>query len=136
MAAALPESDRAVYQVEALDREATGDGWDFEFDGEVYTLPSDFDMRAAIALTTGALEEGLRILLGQEQWERIDASSKVFGMRELRRMLAAYCTEIGVDLGEFGASSGSSRRTVAPSKRTSNGSTGSRSRTSSRSRKR
>lgn len=124
----------SVYKVAALEREATKDAWEFEFDGERYFLPPDFDMRAAAALTGERLEEGLAMLLGDEQWARLVASPKVFGMKALIDLLNAYCRDIGVDLGEFVASPASSKRTVAPSKRTSNGSTASRSRTSSRSR--
>lgn len=123
-----------VYRVEAIAREADKEAWRFEFDGDEYSLPHDFDMRAAAAFNANDLEGGLRVLLGDEQWERIVASKKVFGVKELRDLLAAYCDGIGVDLGEFAASSSSSRRTATRSKPTSNGSTASRSRTSSRGR--
>lgn len=123
-----------VYRLEGLTREADGDAWPFEFDGDRYLLPSDFDWRAAEAITSGDLERGLRQLLGDEQWERMCASERIFGVRELVNLLNAYCEAIGVDMGEFKASSGSSARTATPSKRTSNGSTASRSRTSSRGR--
>jgi len=120
-----------VYKVAALEREATKDAWEFEFDGERYRLPPDFDMRAAVAMSSGDMEGGLRHLLGPDQWDRLVASPKVFGLKALTNMMKAYCADIGVDLGEFVASPRSSARTATPSKRTSNGSTGSRSRTSS-----
>jgi hypothetical protein len=123
-----------VYKVDAVSREATGKPWEFEFDGERYELPNDFDMRAASMLTDGDMRGALEMLLGTDQWHRLNASPKVFGIRALGELLQAWCRDIGVDLGEFTASPPSSKKTVAPSKRTSNGSTGSRSRTSSRSR--
>jgi hypothetical protein len=125
-----------VYRVEALEREAEAGGWQFEFDGERYTLPPDFDARAIAHLLAGNLYDGLRTMLGDEQWARLDASPKVFGQNELRRLVNAYAEGIGADLGEFAASSDSSPSTATRSKRTSNGSTGSRSAGSSRSRKR
>lgn len=124
-----------VYKVDAVEREAQGDAWEFEFDGERYELPNDFDMRAAAMLTSGDLRGALELLLGPDQWDRLNASPKIFGLNALGQMLQAWCADIGVELGEFMASPPSSRRTVAPSKRTSNGSTASRSRTSSRTRK-
>jgi hypothetical protein len=125
-----------VFKLEAIEREGGEGTWPFDFDGHRYHLPSDFDWRAANALTKGDIELGLELLLGDEQWQRMQASPKVFGVKAIVNMLNAYATDIGVDLGEFQASSASSKRTVAPSKRTSNGSTGSRSRASSPARKR
>lgn len=123
-----------VYKVDAIEREAKGEPWEFEFDGERYELPNDFDMRAASMLVDGDMRGALAMLLGDEQWQRLQASPKVFGIRALGELLQTWCQEIGVELGEFTASPPSSKKTVAPSKRTSNGTTGSRSRTSSRSR--
>jgi hypothetical protein len=124
-----------VYKVEALAREANKDAWKFEFDGDVYSLPPDFDMLAAAKLTGGDILGGLQLLLGPDQWKRLEASPKVFGIKAMIELLQAYCTDIGVDLGEFVAPSRQSRRAAAPSKRTSNGSTGSTSPTSSRARR-
>lgn len=123
-----------VYKVDAVEREATGKPWEFEFDGERYELPNDFDYRAAGMLTEGDMRGALAMLLGPEQWVRLEASPKVFGIRALGELLQTWCREIGVELGEFTASPPSSKKTVAPSKRTSNGTTASRSRTSSRGR--
>jgi hypothetical protein len=117
-----------VYKLEAVARDASGECWEFDFDGERYELPGDFDMRAAGALADGDLNGGLRLLMGDEQWDRLCQSNKVFGVRAMTDLLNAYCEGIGVDLGESVAPSRSSRRAVAPSKRTSNGSTGSTSR--------
>jgi hypothetical protein len=123
-----------VYKVEAVEREGSGEPWKFDFDGDRYSLPSDFDMRAAAKLTNGDLHGALEMLLGAEQWNRLQASPKIFSLEQLGKLLQSWATDIGVDLGELTASPPSSRRTVTPSKRTSNGSTASRSRTSSRSR--
>jgi hypothetical protein len=125
-----------VYRYEdAIEADAQNKPWEFEHDGDVYVLPSDFDVRVAAKLTTGDLDGALRQLLGPEQWQRLEASPAVFGMRKLSAVLQAWAGDIGVDLGEFVASPPSSKRTVTPSKRTSNGSTASRSRGSTRTRK-
>lgn len=124
-----------VYKVEAVEREATESPWEFEFDGDIYSLPNDFDWRAAAKLTAGDMHGALEMLLGPEQWVKINESPKIFGLTALGELIQAWCADIGVDLGEFQASPPASSKTVAPSRRTSNGSTGSRSRTSSRSRK-
>jgi len=124
-----------VYKVEALSREALEDPWEFEFDGVIYELPSDFDMRAAAALSIGNLEAGLRIMLGEAQWKTLCDSQLIFGVKQLTDMIGSYAEAIGVELGEFKASSPSSTSTATPSKRTSNGTTRNGSRASSRARK-
>jgi hypothetical protein len=110
-----------VYKVEALSREALEQPWEFEFDGDIYLLPNDFDVRAAAYLAGGDLEMGLRILLGTEQWDRLCASPLIFGVKELRGLLAAYTAAIGAELGEWQASSASSPNTATQSRPTSNG---------------
>ena len=112
-----------MYEVTALGREALEEPWQFRFDGEVYSLPNDFDVRAAACLAGGDLNNGLRILLGTEQWERLCASPKVFGTAQLIDMINAYTNAIGADLGELRAPSNSSSNTAPPSKPTSNGTT-------------
>lgn len=111
------------YVVEAVAREALEQPWEFTFDGESYLLPNDFDMRAAACLAGGDLERGLQILLGAEQWERLCRSPLIFGVKQLKDLLNAYTTDIGVELGEWQASSVSSPNTATPSKPTSNGTT-------------
>jgi hypothetical protein len=124
-----------AYKVEALSREALEDPWEFEFDSVTYRLPSDFDMRAAAALSVGNLEAGLRIMLGEDQWKTLCESQLIFGVNQLSDMIGAYCEAIGVELGESKASSRFSSNTATPSKRTSNGTTKNGSRASSRARK-
>ena len=120
------------YHVDAVLREADGDAWPFEFGGETYTLPSDFDMRAAVALQANRIEDALRIMLGEEQWDRLCASPYVFGAKQLDDIMSAYTEALGIDVGESQASSGSSSSTPTPLKRTSRGTTKRTSRTSSK----
>lgn len=122
------KSEGEVYDLDALDREADGVAFVFRFDGEDYTLPPHLDIRAAAALEGGRLDDGLRILLGREQWQRLQDAEAVFDDRHLVNLLERYAGHIGVSLGESGASLVSLRNTGKPSKRISNGSTASHSR--------
>lgn len=124
-----------VFELDALDREAKAEPFEFRFDGEIYTLPPDFDMRHAALFTEGDVLGGLEAVLGTEQWERLSASPKMLSIGKVNQLLEEWCASIGVELGESAASSRSSRRAAARSKPTSNGSTGSRSRTTSRTRR-
>lgn len=101
----------------------------FVFDGEEYELPPVRDIRAVSAIAAGHVYDGLAALLGPEQWERVQASPATLTSTAVRSLLDAYGEHIdGLNAGESSASSNSSTRTARPSKRTSNGSTGSRSR--------
>ena len=124
-----------VFKLDSYEREANAEPFEFEFDGDVYTLPPDFDMRHASLFTEGRVLDGLEAILGAEQWERLNASPKILSVNRVNDLLEAWCEHIGVEVGESPASSRSVRRAAARSKPTSNGSTASRSRTPSRARR-
>jgi hypothetical protein len=124
-----------VFKLDAVAREAKGEAFEFEFDGETYVMPPDFDVRFANMMTGGDILGGLEGVLGPEQWERLDSSPAILSIGKVNELLEAWCDHIGVELGESPASSRSVRRAAARSKPTSNGSTASRSRTSSRTRR-
>lgn len=84
----------------------------FPFDGAKYVLPPRPDIRAAAALSAGRLDDGLRLLLGTEQWDRMQASTKVFDDEALVGLLDAYMAHTGEDLGKSKASTRSSRNTA------------------------
>lgn len=124
-----------VFKLDDYAREANAEPWEFEFDGEIYVLPNDFDMRHAQLFTTGDVLGGLEAILGPEQWERLVASPQILSITQVNAMLEEWCKSIGVDVGESAAPSRSYKRAAARSKPTSNGSTGSPSRTRSRARR-
>jgi hypothetical protein len=124
-------SETEPYVLEAIEREADPKAWHFTFDGDDYTLPSDFDMRAMAAFTGGRLDDAFRILLGPEQWQRMQASPKTFGYSQFEALMKTYSSAIGVDLEKAQASASSSPSMPTLSKPTSPASTASDSLTSS-----
>ncbi len=72
----------------------------FRFDGEVYFLSSDPDIRASAAFGAGKVYEGFALLLGDDQWTRLQASSKTFADSHFARLVADYQAYVGTDLGE------------------------------------
>lgn len=113
-----------AFDLDALAAEADGAApFEFTFGGEGYQLPGSFDMRAAAALSAGKVYEGLELLLGVDQWARMQAADQVLTDAMLGALLDRYAEHAGVSLGESSASTSSSKSTVRPSKRTSNGST-------------
>jgi len=84
----------------------------FRFGGESYSLPTRPDVRAAAALGAGRLDDGLRMMLGQAQWERLQEAEAVFDDQALLSIMEAYQKHTGDDLGESKASTRSSRNTA------------------------
>ena len=110
--AAVPDPD-PVFDLDACIAErAPARPFTFRFDGDLYTLPARPDMLAAAAMEGERLDEGFRMLLGTEQYARIQASEKVFDDEALVAMMGAYTKHIGENLGESEASATSSRNTV------------------------
>lgn len=95
----------------------------FKFGGESYTLPPSIDLRAAASMQNGNLHDGLRALLGKEQWARLMESDATFDHNALVTLMEQYAKYTGAKLGESSGSTSSSKSTVGPSKRTSNGTT-------------
>jgi hypothetical protein len=81
--------------------EAVGKNWEFEVDGDVFRLPTEFPR--SIAKQIAALEDNdidglLALLLGEEQFERFckyDTS-----VQDVSAILEAYGNETGMTLGE------------------------------------
>lgn len=123
-----------VFDLDALASETTddeGEPFPFRFGGESYELPPQFPMLALAAISAGELGDGLRILLGNDQWQRMLHAKATFNEKMLKALLEQYSAHVGSSLGESSASTGSSKSTGGPSKPISNGSTGSGSPTSS-----
>lgn len=112
-----------MFKVEAIDREADPTPWEFEFDGDVYRLPSDVDMRVLAAMEGGRLDDALKLLLGPAQWQRMNESTCIFGATQLQALMEAYMNDLGLDLGKPSPSTESSATTGTPLKRTSKGTT-------------
>jgi hypothetical protein len=113
------------FDLDALVREAETDPFVFTFGGEDYELPSQPDIRAVAAMTAGRLDQALTLLLGPDQWERMQSAEAVFDMTSLQALMEAYVAHGGTSLGNSQAPTSSSKSTAAPSKRTSNARTSS-----------
>jgi hypothetical protein len=79
--------------------------YEFTFDSEVYTLPPAMDVRAIAAIAGGRLDSGLSLLLGEEQWTKMQASPKVLTVTALEKLFDAYAEYSGATtLGGLSAS--------------------------------
>ena len=110
--AAVPDPDPVFDLDKVIDEREPAKPFTFKFDGELYSLPARPDMLAAAALEGERLDEGFRLLLGTDQYARIQASEKVFDDVALVAMMTAYEKHIGENLGESEASATSSRNTA------------------------
>lgn len=88
--------------------EVLGRDWEFEIDGQTYTLPTELP-RAKVTTLQGIDDsdiDGLfSLLLGPEQFERFAAHELT--VQDVAAILSAYGTETGLGLGEGSASTGS-----------------------------
>lgn len=115
--------------LDQLAAEAEHASFEFTFNEETYELPGNPDYKAMIALQHGRIIEALELLLGPDQFDRIDGSDKTLGISQVVALIEAYAEFLGLTLGESMASSSSSKSTATRSRPTSKRTTGSRSRT-------
>lgn len=123
-------SDREVFDLDAVGNEADESPFTFRFGGQLFELPASPDMVAFAALAEGKLYSGLQAMLGPDQWEKMVGTKATFNLDKLTALMEQYTAHIGLSLGKSQASTSSSKSTAGQSRRTSSGTTGSRSRTS------
>lgn len=92
-----------------LEEEEEKPDFEFSFDGDKYTLPGAIDVRAIAAISGGRLDDGLRMLLDPEQWQKIQDSPKRLTITALERLFDDYAKFTGAtSLGGSSASTPSS----------------------------
>lgn len=94
--------------LDAVTAEATTtEPFKFTFGGEKYKVTAEnADMRIVIRMTDNELAEALRLMLGAEQYARLDASPEAFTDERLAALYEGWCAHYG--LGEPGKSEASS----------------------------
>jgi hypothetical protein len=88
-----------VFDLDAVANEANAEPFKFTFGGQRYEMPGTVDIRVVTSLTAGDLEAALRLLLGDEQWAKIQASPAVLDHVKFQSLLAAYMEHTGMTLG-------------------------------------
>jgi hypothetical protein len=84
----------------------------FTFGGEDYELPPRMDIRALGSFTKGDVYDGLRLMLGPDQHERLLASPAVFSDDAFQKLIEAYAEHQGTTIPESAASTSSSLSTA------------------------
>lgn len=85
--------------------EALGERWEFELDGEVFSLPSELPRDAVRQLATldpSDLDGLLGLLMGEEQLKRFNEHAT--SVQDIQALLEAYGRDTGMSLGESSAS--------------------------------
>jgi hypothetical protein len=88
------------FDLDAVVSESEAKPFEFTFGGEGYTLPAQVDLLAAASLEGGKLYEGLRRLLGDDQWDRLLESKAVLDTPKLQALMEQYAKHVGLSLGE------------------------------------
>lgn len=112
-----------ILDLDALVNEAKGVPFRFKFGGDVYDLGSHMDVRAATLMTKGDIDAAMRILMGNEQWQRMMDSPQLLTAEAFVAIFNGFAAHSGVDLPNSSDSASSSPSTAEPSKQTSNGTT-------------
>jgi hypothetical protein len=94
-----------VNAVRAQRLEALGERWEFELDGEAFSLPTELPRDAVNKLTEldgSDLDGLLGVLLGEEQLKRLGEHE--VSVQDIQALLEAYGKDTGMALGESSAS--------------------------------
>jgi hypothetical protein len=85
--------------------EALGERWEFDLDGEVFSLPTELPrdaVRTLASLDPADLDGLLELLLGAEQFKRFGEHAT--SVQDIQALLEAYGRDSGMSLGEGSAS--------------------------------
>ena len=85
--------------------EASGERWEFELDGEVFSLPTELpreSVRGLADLDPSDLDGLIALLLGEEQAKRFSAHAT--SVQDIQALFEAYGRDTGMSLGESSAS--------------------------------
>lgn len=110
-----------ILDLDALINEAKGTPFQFKFGGDVYNLGTHMDVRAATLMAKGDIDRAMRILMGDEQWQRMMDSPQLLTAEAFVAIFNRFAAHSGVDLPNSSASASSSSSTAEPSRPTFNG---------------
>lgn len=85
--------------------ESLGERWEFEVDGELFSLPTELPreaVRELAALDSADLDGLIMLLLGDEQFKRL--AEHAMSVQDIQALLEAYGRDTGMTLGESSAS--------------------------------
>ncbi|MFJ9784957.1 hypothetical protein ACIRSS_35675 [Amycolatopsis sp. NPDC101161] len=85
--------------------EALGERWEFELDGDTFSLPTELPREAVTRLSgldASDLDGLLEVLLGAEQFEKLGRHA--LSVQDIQALLEAYGRDTGMALGESSAS--------------------------------
>jgi len=100
-----PRRRHNVNMARAQRLEALGEQWEFELDGEVFSLPTELPrdvVRALAGLDPNDLDGLLTLLLGEPQFRRF--AQHAASVQDIQALLTAYGRDTGMTLGEASAS--------------------------------
>lgn len=115
-----PLADDDVFDLDAVEVEAeSADPFRFRWRGEVYEMPlaAALDFTDQLALETASETESMRLILGDDQFDRLTTDPMSTGRMNV--LLTQWLRHQGLKPGELPASSRFSANTVRRSKRTS-----------------
>lgn len=95
---------KPVFDLDALEVEASGEPFVFTFDGKQYIVPAILDLRVTDALSRGNYSAAVRCLVGEQQWASIVESDAVLDTARADLLIRAFGEHIGATRGKSSAS--------------------------------
>lgn len=106
----MPRGDETdVFDLDAIEQE--GEPFTWSFGGEQFIFPGDPPVEAIEYLSKGDLQMSLWLLLGKDEYERLDALEARLTTAKFGALVDRYFKHIGVDLGKSSRPSKSARLT-------------------------
>lgn len=98
---------KPIFDLDALEVEATNEPFVFTFGGKQYVVPAIIDLRITAALQRGDYASAVRALVGEDQWASIVASDAVLDTARADLLIRAFAEHCGTSPGKSSGSSSS-----------------------------
>lgn len=98
-----------VFDLDAIEKE--GEPFPWKFGGVDFEFPADPPIEALEFLAKGDAQMCLWVLLGKDEYERLDALPGRLGTRQFGALTDAYFKHVGIDQGKSSRPSKSARQT-------------------------
>lgn len=104
----MSEDEADVFDLDAIEKEGKPFRW--KFGGSLFSFPPNPPIAAIEYLSKGDLQMALWLLLGEEEYERLDALPKLMDDEEFRQLVERYFSRVGAPLGKSPKPSKSARQ--------------------------
>ena len=103
----MAKADDDLFDLDAIENDAQPFAW--QFGGETFAFPGDPPATALEFIAKGDLQMSLYVLLGEDDYNRLDGLEAPLTMGKYQALIERYFKHLGLDLGKSSRSSKSAR---------------------------